>query len=39
MIQQRIAHFDKAAAQHAADLMAARQKMGRSGELRDTMIA
>ena len=39
MIQQRIAHFDSAAAQHAADLMAARQKKGRSGELRDTMIA
>jgi hypothetical protein len=39
MIQQRIAHFDGAAAQHAADLMAARQKKGRSGALRDTMIA
>jgi predicted nucleic acid-binding protein len=39
MIQQRVAHFDSAAAQHAADLMAARQKKGRSGELRDTMIA
>jgi len=39
MIQQRIAHFDSAAAQHAADLMAARQKKGRSGALRDTMIA
>ena len=39
MIQQRIAHFDGAAAQHAADLMAARQKKGRSGELRDTMLA
>jgi predicted nucleic acid-binding protein len=39
MIQQRIAHFDSAAAQQAADLMAARQKVGRSGELRDTMIA
>jgi toxin FitB len=39
MIEQRIAHFDNAAAQQAADLMAARQKQGRSGELRDTMIA
>jgi toxin FitB len=39
MIQQRIAPFDSAAAQQAADLMAARQKKGRSGELRDTMIA
>lgn len=38
-IQQRIANFDGAAAQQAADLMAARQKKGRSGELRDTMIA
>ena len=39
MIEQRIAHFDNAAAQQAADLMAARQKQGRAGELRDTMIA
>ncbi len=39
MIQQRIAYFDSAAAQQAADLMAARQKKGHSGELRDTMIA
>lgn len=39
LLQQRIAHFDTAAAQHAADLMATRQKKGRSGELRDTMIA
>ncbi len=38
-IEQRIAHFDSAAAQHAADLMAARQKKGHSGDLRDTMIA
>jgi predicted nucleic acid-binding protein len=38
MIQQRIAFFDSAAAQQAADLMATRQK-GRPGELRDTMIA
>lgn len=39
LIQQRIAPFDTAAAQQAADLMAARQKNGRPGELRDTMIA
>lgn len=38
-IQQRIASFDSAAAQQAADLMAARQKKGRPGDLRDTMIA
>jgi toxin FitB len=38
-IQQRIAPFDGEAAQRAADLMAARQKQGRSGELRDSMIA
>jgi toxin FitB len=38
-IEQRIAHFDSAAAHRAADLMASRQKEGRSGELRDTMIA
>lgn len=39
LIQQRVAHFDSAAAQKAADLMAARQKQGLPGELRDTMIA
>jgi predicted nucleic acid-binding protein len=38
-IGQRIAPFDTAAAQHAADLMAVRHKKGRPGELRDTMIA
>lgn len=38
-IGQRIAPFDDAAAQQAANLMAARQKRGRSGDLRDTMIA
>ena len=38
-IQQRIASFDSAAAQQAGDLMAARQKKGRPGDLRDTMIA
>jgi predicted nucleic acid-binding protein len=39
LIQQRIAPFDGEPAQHAADLMATRQKRGRSGELRDCMIA
>ena len=39
LIQQRIAPFDGEAAQRAADLMATRQKKGRSGELRDGMIA
>ncbi len=39
LIQQRIAPFDNAAAQQAADLMAVRQKNGRTGDLRDTMIA
>lgn len=31
--------FDAAAAQEAGDLMASRHKQGRSGDLRDTMIA
>ncbi len=35
----RIASFDAAAATMAADLMAARQRKGRPGDLRDTMIA
>jgi predicted nucleic acid-binding protein len=35
----RIASFDAAAATAAAELMAARQKRGRPGDLRDTMIA
>jgi toxin FitB len=38
-IARRIAPFDKLAAEHAADLMAVRQKSGRPGDLRDTMIA
>jgi toxin FitB len=38
-IQQRIAIFDADAARLSADLAASRQKAGRSGELRDTMIA
>jgi predicted nucleic acid-binding protein len=35
----RVAAFDADAAQRAADLMASRQKKGRPGDLRDTMIA
>ena len=35
----RIASFDDVAATHAAELMAARQRKGRPGDLRDTMIA
>jgi toxin FitB len=38
-IGQRVAAFDTAAAQQAGDLMASRQKKGRRGDLRDTMIA
>src|ERR1035441_1365156 len=38
-IGQRVAVFDAAAAQHAADLMASRHKKGRPGDPRDTMIA
>jgi predicted nucleic acid-binding protein len=38
-IGYRVAPFDAAAAQQAGDLMASRQKKGRPGELRDTMIA
>jgi predicted nucleic acid-binding protein len=39
VLERRIAHFDSDAAQRAADLMAIRQREGRPGELRDTMIA
>ncbi|PYJ56012.1 MAG: VapC toxin family PIN domain ribonuclease [Verrucomicrobia bacterium] len=38
-IGHRIAPFDDDAATLAADLMASRQRKGRPGELRDTMIA
>jgi toxin FitB len=38
-IGYRVAPLDAAAAQQAGDLMASRQKKGRPGELRDTMIA
>lgn len=36
---QRVATFDLEAARQASDLMAARHRTGRSGDLRDTMIA
>ena len=36
---RRVVSFDTAAAEQAAKLMAARQRAGRPGELRDTMIA
>jgi hypothetical protein len=39
VIERRIAPFDAAAAQQAADLMAVRHSRGRPVELRDTMIA
>ncbi len=35
----RVVPFDTDAAQRAADLMASRHKMGRPGDLRDSMIA
>jgi toxin FitB len=38
-IESRVAPFDTGAAQQAGDLMAVRHRKGRSGELRDTMIA
>lgn len=38
-ISHRIASFDAAAAESAADLMARRRKVGRPVDLRDTMIA
>ena len=38
-ICRRVVSFDTAAAEHAASLMATRQRAGRPGELRDTMIA
>ena len=39
IIQDRFADFNPAAAEKAAELAAERQRVGRSGELRDTMIA
>jgi predicted nucleic acid-binding protein len=38
-IDHRIAAFDEQAARMAAELTGLRQKKGRAGELRDTMIA
>jgi len=38
-LERRVAVFDSTAARHTADLMAARQKAGRPGDLRDSMIA
>jgi predicted nucleic acid-binding protein len=38
-LEQRIAAFDHAAADQAADVMADRRKKGRPGDLRDTLIA
>jgi predicted nucleic acid-binding protein len=38
-IGDRVAVFDSAAAQEAADLTAIRRRKGRPGDLRDTMIA
>lgn len=38
-LERRVAVFDLSAAQRTAVLMADRQKAGRRGELRDTMIA
>ncbi len=39
VLQERIANFDEAAAECAADLAAARKAKGNPGEARDTMIA
>jgi toxin FitB len=39
VVQQRIASYDETAARRAAELAADRQRRGRPGELRDTMIA
>ena len=38
-IEGRIVSFDTAAAEHAGDIMAERQRKGRPIEIRDTMIA
>ena len=39
LLEGRIAPFDTAAAGEAATLMAERQRQGRPGDLRDTMVA
>jgi hypothetical protein len=38
-IDHRVAPFDQESASQTADLMASRQKDGRTGDLRDSMIA
>jgi len=38
-MKQRVLAFDTEGAEQASELMAARQKAGRRGDLRDTMIA
>jgi toxin FitB len=39
VVEQRFAAFDSLAAEQAAELAAQRRRTGRSGELRDAMIA
>src|ERR1035437_9830872 len=39
VVEQRIAGYDETAARRSAELAAERQRRGRPGELRDTMIA
>jgi predicted nucleic acid-binding protein len=39
VVQQRIASYDETAARRSAELAAEKQRKGRPGELRDTMIA
>jgi len=39
LLKQRIAGYDETAARRSAELAAERQRIGRPGELRDTMIA
>jgi hypothetical protein len=39
VVEQRIANYDETAARRSAELAAERQRRGRPGELRDTMIA
>lgn len=39
VIEDRIVPFDNAAAERAAEIAAQRHRIGRPGELRDTMIA
>ena len=39
VVEQRIASYDETAARRSAELAAERHRIGRPGELRDTMIA